>query len=148
MITGEHDNSLMKRAFEIGVQFFLFKPVERNKLLRLIRVAEHSIERERRRFTRVPLHLPVSLLAAGKQLEATTVDVSFDGMLVQSYLVFPTGTHVQLTLDLQNGSTPLQLEARVLRTLGTERMAVQFKSPNATERNRLQEFLLPLILSA
>jgi hypothetical protein len=51
-------------------------------------------------------------------------------------------------LDLQNGSTPLQLEARVLRTLGTERMAVQFKSPNATERNRLQEFLLPLILSA
>jgi CheY-like chemotaxis protein len=148
MITGEHDNSLMKRAFEIGVQFFLFKPVERNKLLKLIRVAEHSIERERRRFTRVPLHLPVSLLATGKQLEATTVDVSFDGMLVQSYLVFPTGTHVQLTLDLQNGSTPLQLEARVLRTLGTERMAVQFKSPNATERNRLQEFLLPLILSA
>jgi hypothetical protein len=68
-------------------------------------------------------------------------------MLLQSYLVFPTGTHVQLTLDLQNGSTPLLLEARVLRTLGTERMAVQFKSPNATERNRLQEFLLPLILS-
>jgi CheY-like chemotaxis protein len=147
MITGERDNTLMKRAFEIGVQFFLFKPVERNKLLKLIRVAEHSIEQERRRFTRVPLPRPVSLQANDKQLEGTTVDISFDGMLVQSYLVFPAGTRVQVTLDLQNGSTPLQLEARVLRTPEAERMAVQFKSSNATERTRLQEFLLPLILS-
>ena len=147
MITGEHDNTLMKRAFELGVQFFLFKPVERNKLLKLIRVAEHSIEQERRRFTRVPLPRPVSLQANDKQLEGTTVDISFDGMLVQSYLVFPAGTRVKVTLDLQNDSTPLQLEARVLRTPGAERMAVQFKSSNATERTRLQEFLLPLILS-
>lgn len=147
MITAEHDHTLMKRAFEIGVQFFLFKPVERNKLLKLIRVAEHSIEQERRRYTRVSLQLPVSLQANDKQLEATTVDLSFDGMLVQSYLVFPAGTHIKLSLDLQNSSKPLQLEARVLRALGTDRMAVQFKSANATERSRLQEFLLPLILS-
>src|SRR2546425_7947159 len=38
-----------KRAFEAGVEFFLFKPVARNKLLKLIRVAEGPIERERRR---------------------------------------------------------------------------------------------------
>jgi len=57
-------------------------------------------------------------------LEGATVDISFDGVLVQSYLVFPAGTRVQVTLDLQNGSTPLQLEARVLRTLGEDRMAV------------------------
>jgi CheY-like chemotaxis protein len=146
MITGENDNTLMKRAFDIAVQFFLFKPVERHKLLKLIRVAEHSIERERRRFTRIPLQRPVSLQANDKQLEGTTVDISFDGMLVQSYLVFPAGTQVKLSLDLQNGATPLQFEARVLRTLGTERMGVQFKSRDAKERDRLQEFLLPLIL--
>jgi PleD family two-component response regulator len=52
MITGEQERTLMKRAFGIGAEFFLFKPVERNKLLKLIRVAETSIERERRRFTR------------------------------------------------------------------------------------------------
>ena len=148
MITGEQDTTLTRRAFEIGVQFFLFKPVERNKLLKLIRVAEYSIERERRRFTRVPLQRPVSLQANDKQLEGTTVDISFDGMLVQSYVVFPVGSQTKLTLDLQNGSTPVHLEGRVLRTLGTDRMAVQFKSLNATERNRLQEFLLPLILSS
>jgi PleD family two-component response regulator len=34
MITGEQDRTVMGRAFEAGVEFFLFKPVERNKLLK------------------------------------------------------------------------------------------------------------------
>jgi CheY-like chemotaxis protein len=148
MITGEQDRTLMKRAFEIGVQFLLFKPVERHKLLKLIRVAESSIERERRRFTRVPLQRPVLLESNDKQLEGTTVDLSSDGMLVQSYLVFPSGTLVKVRLQLQTGSTPLQFEARVVRTVGTDRMGIQFNSLDGKEDSRLQEFLLPLILSA
>jgi len=147
MITGEQERTLMKRAFEIGVQFFLFKPVERNKLLKLIRVAENSIERERRRFTRVSLQRQVSLESNDKRLEGTTIDLSCEGMLVQSYLVFSTGTVVKVTLPLQTGSTPLQFEARVVRTVGTDRMGIQFKSLDAKETSRLQEFLLPLILS-
>ena len=61
MITGEEGRTLMKRAFDAGVEFFLLKPVERKKLLKLIRVAEGSIEQERRRFTRVRLRCRVSL---------------------------------------------------------------------------------------
>ena len=148
MITGEQDRTLMKRAFDIGVQLFLFKPVERNKLLKLIRVAESSIEKERRRFTRVPLRCAVSLESNDKQLEGTTVDLSFDGMLVQSYLTFPTGTVIKAKLQLQTGSTPLQFEARVVRTIGTDCMGVQFNQLDAKQSSRLQEFLLPLILAA
>jgi CheY-like chemotaxis protein len=147
MITGEQEQTLMKRAFEIGVEFFLFKPVERNKLLKLIRVAETSIERERRRFTRVPLRRMVSLDSDGKQIEGTTVDLSFDGMLVRSYLIFPTGTLVTVRLELQPGSGPVQFKARVVRTIGNDHMGLQFNRPGAMERSRLQEFLLPLILS-
>src|SRR6266852_5991905 len=148
MLTGEQDRTLMKRAFDIGVEFFLFKPVERNKLLKLIRVAESSIERERRRSTRVPVRCAVSMQLNDKQLEGTTVDLSSDGMLVQSYLVFPTVTLVKVSLELQAGSTPLQFEARVVRTIGTDGMGLQFKSQGAKESSRLQEFLLPLILAA
>jgi FixJ family two-component response regulator len=100
MITGEQDRTLMTRAFDIGVTFFLFKPVERHKVLKLIRVAESSIERERRRFTRVPLGRTASLESDGKQIEGTTVDLSLDGMRVQSYLIFPTGTLVKISLQL------------------------------------------------
>jgi CheY-like chemotaxis protein len=147
MITGEQERTLMKRAFEIGVEFFLFKPVERNKLLKLIRVAETSIERERRRFTRVPLRRTVSIDSDGKQIEGTTVDLSFDGMLAQCYLIFPAGTLVTVRLELHPGSAPVQLEARVVRTFGTDHMGLQFNKLGAVETSRLQEFLLPLILS-
>lgn len=148
MITGEQDRTLMTRAFEIGVVFFLFKPVERNKLLKLVRVAESSIEKERRRFTRVPLERRVLLESNGKQLEGKTEDLSSEGMLVQSYLTFPVGTTTRVTLNLQIGSKPLEFEARVVRTIGTDRMGLQFKNLAAIESSQLQEFLLPLILAA
>ena len=148
MITGEQERTLMQRAFEIGVEFFLFKPIERNKLLKLIRVAENSIDRERRRFTRVPWRCAVLLESSGKQLEGTTVDLSSGGMLVQSYLVFPTGTIVNIKLELQTGSTPLQFEARVVRTIGTDCMGIQFNRLDDKQNSRLQEFLLPLIFAA
>jgi PleD family two-component response regulator len=71
MITGEQDRKVMGRAFEAGVEFFLFKPVERNKLLKLIRATEGSIERELRRFTRVRLRSRVSLESGNERLEGT-----------------------------------------------------------------------------
>jgi PleD family two-component response regulator len=70
MITGEQDRTVMGRAFEAGVEFFLFKPVERNKLLKLIRATEGPIERERRRFTRVRLCWEVGALAILPAAEA------------------------------------------------------------------------------
>ena len=69
MITGEQDRTVMARAFEAGVEFFLFKPVERNKLLKLIRVTAGPIERERRRFTRVPLRCRIALESGNDRLE-------------------------------------------------------------------------------
>ena len=138
----------MKRAFDIGVEFFLFKPVERNKLLKLIRVAESSIDRERRRSTRVPVRCAVLLESNGKQLEGATVDISSGGMLVQSYLAFPAGTLVKVKLELQPGSPPLEFEARVIRTIGTDCMGLEFNQLDTKQSARLQEFLLPLILAA
>jgi len=55
------DASFLISSTEGGVEFFLFKPVERNKLLKLIRVTAGPIESERRRFTRVQLRCRVSL---------------------------------------------------------------------------------------
>lgn len=147
MITGEQERMLMSRAFEAGVVFFLFRPVERNRVLKLVRFAEDLVERERRRFTRVPLHCTVYMESTGKQLVGKTVDLSFGGMLVKANLVFPTGTLVQVRLELDSASAPLQFEARVIRTVGTDYMGLQFQQPGAKESARLQEFLLPRILS-
>jgi CheY-like chemotaxis protein len=148
MITGEEDRTVMGRAFEAGVEFFLFKPVERNKLLKLIRATEGSIERERRRFTRVRLRCRVSMESGNDRLEGTTLDLSLGGALVQSHRAFPSGTPVTVSLELEAGTAPLRSDARVVRTVGTDCVGIQFENLEPKESNRLQQFLLPLILSA
>lgn len=148
MITGEQDQKVMGRAFESGVEFFLFKPVERNKLLRLIRVAEGSIERERRRFTRVRCRCKILLQSGNENLEGTTLDLSLGGVLVQSRRAFPSGARVEVSLELEAGASPLHSGARIVRTIGTDCMGVQFENLGHKESARLQEYLLPLILSA
>ena len=148
MITGEQDRTVMGRAFEAGVEFFLFKPVERNKLLKLIRVTEGPIERERRRFTRVRLRCGVWLDSGNERLEGTTLDLSLGGVLVQSHRAFPTGVPVSVTMELETGTPPLRSGGRVIRTIGTDCMGIQFENLGPNESNRLQQVLLPLILAA
>ena len=148
MITGEEDRTVMKRAFEAGVEFFLFKPVERSKLLRLIRATEGPIERERRRSTRVRLRCRVSMESGNDRIVGTTVDLSLGGLLVQSQHVFPPDTRVTVSLELETGKAPFRSNARVVRTVGTDCMGIQFENLAAKESRQLQEFLLPLILAA
>jgi DNA-binding response OmpR family regulator len=148
MITGEQDRTVMTRAFEAGVALFLFKPVERNKLLRLIRAAEGSIERERRRFTRVRFHCRVSIESKNERADGVTLDLSLGGMLVQVQQVFPADTRVRVTLELEAGKRPWRSDARVVRTVPTDCMGIQFENPGAKESKRLQDLLLPLILAA
>jgi CheY-like chemotaxis protein len=148
MITGEEDRAVMGRAFEAGVEFFLFKPVDRNKLLRLIRVTEGPIERERRRFMRVRLRCRVSLVSGNDRLDGTTLDLSLGGALIQSLRTLPSGTLATLSLELEAGAEPLRSAVRVARTVGTDCMGVQYENLAAHESKRLQEFLLPLVLAA
>jgi CheY-like chemotaxis protein len=148
MITGEEDRTVMRRAFEAGVEIFLFKPIERNKLLKLIRVAEGPIERERRRFTRVRLRCKVSLESEKERLEGTTLDLGLGGALVQSHYTFLPHTLIKVNLELEPGAPPVRLDAKVVRTVGTDCMGLQFADVATQETKRLQDFLLPLILSA
>jgi hypothetical protein len=62
----------MRRVFEAGVEFFLGKPVERNKLLQ-IRVTKGPVERERRRFARVRLCCRVSYIVPSKRAESQSL---------------------------------------------------------------------------
>src|SRR5580658_6505430 len=61
MITGDQDNKVMQRAFSAGVNLFLFKPVDRPRLMRILNAADNFIQSQRRRFTRVKVCKGVSI---------------------------------------------------------------------------------------
>ncbi len=147
IITGEEDNAVLKRAFEAGASFFLFKPVDRHSVLRLIRVSEGSIQHEARRFHRVKVSCKVSLEYGQERIRGATLDVSLGGMFVQAARVVPVGTTINVNLELKSGSPSLRISARVVRRLGDDCMGLQIESAGREEANRLQEFLMPLIIA-
>jgi CheY-like chemotaxis protein len=147
IITGEEDRGLLARAFEAGASFFLFKPVDRHSILRLIRVTESFIQGEARRFQRVKIRCKVSLQWGQSKLDGVTLDLSMGGMLVQVSTLVPVGTRVRVTLETKPEEPPVALEGRVARTIANEFVGLQIENESSKERRRLQEFLLPMILA-
>ncbi len=147
MITGEDDHSFLTRAFQVGVNFVLFKPVSRQSLLRLMRVTQGPVQSQRRHFTRVKLRCKGVMESGQDRLQGTTVDVSVSGMLVQASRVYPVGSHVQLSLELRPDRPPLRVTACVARTVGDDCMGLQLENVGEAESDKLQEVLLPLILA-
>jgi CheY-like chemotaxis protein len=148
IITGEEDNAVLGRAFDARANFFLFKPIDRHRMLRLIRVTERSIQHEGRRFQRVRTACQVSLHCGQEHLTGATVDLSLGGMLVRSTCALPVGSAVRVDLQLQTDKPPLQIIARVVRVSGVDCMGLEIENPESDEESkRLQEFLLPLILA-
>lgn len=147
MITGEQDPRFVTRAFQVGVNFVLFKPVDRQVLLRLIRVTQGPIERERQRFTRVNIRCKVSMEFGQDRIEGTTLDLSVNGMQVQASRLFPVGSLVRLDLELSPKEPALRETARVVRLVGENCMGLELEKLGLAESERLEEFLLPLVLA-
>jgi len=144
VITGEDERALLAKAFEAGANFFLYKPVARHDILRLVRATTDSIEHEKRRFRRVKVSCNVVVQSGDTQLKGSTLDMSFGGMFVQVSGVLPVGAVAQVTLHVPSGP-PLSLLARVLRVAGADSMGMQFESLTPAQAKGLQEFLLPVI---
>lgn len=146
IITGEEDRGLLGRAFQAGASFFLYKPIDRYDVLRLVRASADSVEHERRRYRRIKVSCNVSIQSGDRKLEGKTLDMSFGGMFVQSSGTFPVGTVAQVAIQVP-GAPPVYCTARVLRVAAGDCMGMQFENLSTAHTKVLQEFLLPLIVS-
>jgi hypothetical protein len=54
--------SALSVGFAAGTSFFLYKPIDKDRLLKLIRATQGAMEHERRRTGRVPIQSKVSLM--------------------------------------------------------------------------------------
>lgn len=148
IITGEKDPGVMARAFHAGANLFLFKPVDRLQILRLIRITQGPIERERRRFRRVKVNCKVSIQSGEDCLDGKTLDLSLNGMLVQANHTLPVGLLVQVSVELSPGMPPVRWAAKVMRLIGQDCMGLQLENLRQDESEKLQNFLVPLMAEA
>lgn len=144
VITGEDDKGLLARAFSAGANFFLYKPVDRHDILRLVRATHGSVEHERRRFRRVKVQRKVTISCGSQHFSGVTLDISLGGLFVQASNVLAMGSITRVSVELEPGDA-LSVSARVLRVTAGDCMGLQFETLSVKEAKRLQDFLLPLI---
>jgi CheY-like chemotaxis protein len=146
LVSGDQSTSAVSQGFAAGASLFLYKPIDKARLLKLIRVTQGAIEHERRRFRRVAIQFKVILGFEKAEWEAKTINVSLDGILVRSPNPVPAGSTVRVHLFLSPDMKPIVASGSVVRLLGENRLGIRLRQLPISESGRLQEFLLPLIL--
>jgi DNA-binding response OmpR family regulator len=145
LLSDDQRPSAMSQAFEAGASFFLYKPVDKTRLLRLIRATQQQSATEKRQTRRVPFQTRVRLRFGREEMLCDTVDVSLNGLLVRAPRTLPKGSPVHLSMDLSERMKPLVGGGSITRIAGTNQMGIAFDRLPIEESERLQEFLLPMI---
>ncbi|HKV48010.1 MAG TPA: response regulator [Candidatus Acidoferrales bacterium] len=146
IITGDEDPTLLSVAFEAGANFFLFKPINKQRLLNLARAAHSAFQQEKRRYQRVVVSCPVQVARNDEILDGETIDMSLNGVLVRTSRCFAVESPVTLRISLPNSVAPILTAGKVARMAGPH-MAIQIENIAVEASKRLQEFLLPRILA-
>ena len=144
MITTPKYAGFLTEGFEAGASFLVYKPIDRTRLLRLVRVMQGAIENEIRRFRRVPVEVKALIRSGNDEVEAATIDLSLNGALVRARRIFPQGSSVRISL-FPGSSEPVVGRGSVMRTVSSDQMGIQFDGLSFSESARLQDFLLPLV---
>ncbi len=146
LVSDDQNIAAVSEGFSAGASFFLYKPIDKSRLLHLIGATQGAIEQEKRRFRRVEVRSRVKLGYEHQEWEGETLDISLNGMLVAGHGSLPAGATVQVNLHLAPEMKPIVGSGSVVRVLGRNQMGIQLNQLTVAESGRLQEFLLPLIL--
>jgi CheY-like chemotaxis protein len=145
MISDDQRPSALSVGFAAGANFFLYKPINKERLLKLVRATQGAMEAERRRTRRVPIHSKVRLRFGAEELQGETVDVSMSGLLLRVPRTAPIGSSLRMSVELSQGAKPLQISGSVVRLQGADHMGIHLDHLTHSDSERLQEFLLQTI---
>jgi two-component system chemotaxis response regulator CheY len=142
MISDDQRPSALSVGFAAGASFFLYKPMDKDRLLKLVRATQGAMEHERRRTRRVPIRSRVRLMFGEEELEGETIDVSMSGLLVRAPRIVSVGSSLRMSLQLSQRMRPIVAAGSVVRIKGGSQMGIQLDQLTLSDSERLQEFLL------
>ena len=140
IVTGRGDPRAMEQAFLAGATFFFQKPIDTQRLLRLFRTTRGPMADNRRRAVRVPIKTAVSYRTRNETGNATSCNVSEQGMLFEGAELVP-GEDVSLSFSLPVGNVTVTADAIVVRIEENRRAGVRFKNINETGREGIRDLV-------
>jgi DNA-binding response OmpR family regulator len=102
-----------KEAFGMGANFVLQKPISVLNAARCFHAALNFMLKERRRYFRQPVKMPVRVVLEGKTVTATSTNISEGGIALMLREALPKGAAPHLKFSLPASNLHMEVETEV-----------------------------------
>jgi c-di-GMP-binding flagellar brake protein YcgR len=131
-----------QEAFHSGANFVLQKPLTPLHAARCFNAALNFMVRERRRYYRHPVEIPLRItLPHNQELTATTTNVSEGGMAIRVLGKLPKDAQAQFRFTLPMINISLDLKGQVAWTDGTGHVGIRFVEVPQSSQYQLEKWL-------
>jgi ActR/RegA family two-component response regulator len=129
-------------AFRAGTNFVLRRPLSSASIGRSLKVAYGLILRERRRYFRCPIEMPVAICRPGMpEIHGQTLNISENGIAIATSIELQPGVKVQVHFALPENESRFVVGATICWCKKSY-LGLQFSSISARLSSVLQEWLL------
>ena len=131
-----------RRAFELGANFVLQKPISPTNAMRCFGAALSFMTRERRRYFRHPVESPILIFfAQGQELKATTTNISEGGMAIQVLGKLPESSISKVVFTLPGASLATEAKVDLAWADGSGRAGLRFVEMSPGSQENLEHWL-------
>lgn len=131
-----------QRAFELGANFVLQKPISQLNATRCFSAGLGLMERERRRYFRFPIELDVQMsFSQGADTTATTSNISEGGMAIRYRGNLPKGGLSKVIFQIPGSAEATESKGDLAWSDGGGRAGVRFVDMPINSKLKLEEWL-------
>lgn len=131
-----------QEAFQLGANFVLQKPLTPLNATRCLNAALSFMVRERRRYFRHPLDMPVRIsIAESPEVSANATNLSEGGMALRFPGKLPKGAVACLHFTLPGSNTSLEIRGNIAWTDGTGNAGIKFAEVPQSSQYQLDKWL-------
>ncbi len=130
-----------QEAFEVGANFVLQKPISFLNATRCFNAAVNFMVRERRRYFRQAVRMPVEVTLGDKHLKATGTNISEGGIALHLRESLPKGATPRLRFTLPTTSVSMEVVAEVAWADIQGRVGLRFQTLPAKSQELLETWL-------
>lgn len=132
-----------QQAFEMGANFVLQKPLTTSTTLRCFNAALAFMERERRRYFRCPVQIPVLLhLGQAAAVKAKTTNLSEGGMAIHLEGAVPKQSIAKIHFALPGSKVSIEAKGEIAWADGKGRAGIRFAEIPDYSRQQLEAWIL------
>lgn len=106
-----------------------------------------KVQVDRREYERIATRFPLTLVRDHSRGEGEVTDISIAGCALESEAKVAEGVLVQLQLQVPEESTPVAVDAAVVRSASPKSIGLQFLRFRTEEKERLRQFIRRLLQS-